>query len=72
MLCVQNLTGKSTANIPLRNPRPISEDNIRMDLTDSGINTGNRVDSVHDMDYWRALVNAVRGSISHGVSSFVS
>ena len=30
----------------------------RMDLKEIGINGGNWVDSVHDMDYWRALVNA--------------
>ena len=29
-----------------------------MDLEEIGINTGNWVDSAHDRDYWRALVNA--------------
>ena len=29
-----------------------------MDLKESGINTRNSVDSSHDIDYWRALVNA--------------
>ena len=34
------------------------EDNIRMDLEEIGINAGNWVDSAHDRNYWRALVNA--------------
>ena len=29
-----------------------------MDLNEMGINAMNLVDSTHDMDYWRALVNA--------------
>jgi hypothetical protein len=29
-----------------------------MDLKEIGINTRNWVDSAHDRDYWRALVNA--------------
>ena len=32
------------------------EDNIRMDLEEIGINSGNSVDSAQDRDYWRALV----------------
>ena len=34
-------------------------DSIRMDLKEIGNNTKNLVDSVQDMDYWRALVNAL-------------
>ena len=34
------------------------EDNIIMDLKEIGINMSNWVDSAHDRDYWRALVNA--------------
>ena len=30
-----------------------------MDLEEIGINAGKWVDSAHDRDYWRALVNAV-------------
>ena len=29
-----------------------------MDLKEISVNTGNCVGSVHDSDYWRALVNA--------------
>ena len=52
------LTGKSTGKRPLGRPRRRWEDNIRMDLEKIGINAGNWVDSAHDRDYWRALVNA--------------
>ena len=34
------------------------DDNIRMDLEQICINAGNWVDSAHDRNYWRALVNA--------------
>ena len=34
------------------------EDNIRMDLEEMGINTGNLVDLAQDRICWRALVNA--------------
>ena len=52
------LTGKPTGKRPLGRPRRRWEDNIRMDLTEMGINTWNWVDSTQDRDYWRALVNA--------------
>ena len=52
------LTGKTTGKRPLRRPRCRWEDNIRMDLEEIGISAGNRVDSVQDRNYWRALVNA--------------
>ena len=47
------LTGKPTGR-----PRRRWEDNIRMDLKEIGINTGNWVNSTQDKDYYRALVNA--------------
>ena len=52
------LTGKPTGKRPLGRPRRRWEDNTRMDLEEIGINEGNWVDSAHDRDYWRALVNA--------------
>ena len=52
------VTGKPTGKRPLGRPRCRWEDNIRMDLEEIGINVGNWVDSVQDMNYWRALVNA--------------
>ena len=48
------LTGKPTG----KRPRCRSEDNIRMDFEDTGINASNWVDSAQDRDHWRALVNA--------------
>jgi hypothetical protein len=47
------LTGKPRRKRTLGRPRSRWEDNIRMDLEEIGINTGN-----WDRDYWRALVNA--------------
>ena len=41
----------------LGRPRGRCEDNIRMDLIEMDISTRNLVDSVQDMDYWRAFVN---------------
>ena len=43
---------------PLGKSRCRWEDNIRMDLEEIGINTGNWVDSAQDRNYWRGLVNA--------------
>ena len=51
------LTGKPTGKRPLGRPRSTSEDNIRMDLEEIGINAGNWVVSAQDKDYLRALVN---------------
>jgi hypothetical protein len=52
------LTDKPTGKRPLGRPRSRWEDNIRMDLEEIGINSGNWVDSAQDRDYWRVLVNA--------------
>ena len=52
------LTGKSTEKRPLGRPRHSWEYNSRMELEDMGISAGNWVDSAHDRDYWRSLVNA--------------
>jgi hypothetical protein len=51
------LTGKSYGNIHLGRTRRRWEDNIRMDLKETGINTRNWVDSAQDRNYLRALVN---------------
>ena len=52
------LKGKPTGKRPLGRPRRRWEDNIRMNLEEIGISTGNWVDSAQDRNYWRALVNA--------------
>jgi hypothetical protein len=48
------LTGKPTGKRPLGRPRRRWEDNIRMDLEETVVNTRNWVDSAQDRDYWRA------------------
>ena len=50
------LIGKPTRKRPLGRPRCTREGNIRMDLTEMGVNT--RIDSAKDRDYCRAPVNA--------------
>ena len=57
------LTDKPTGKRPLGKPRRRWEDNIRMDLEEIGIDAGNSVDSAHDRNYWRALVNATLNQI---------
>ena len=51
------LTGTPTGKRPLGRSRHRWEDNIRMDLTEMGMNTRNWIDLTQDRDYWRALVN---------------
>ena len=51
------LTGKPTGKRPLGSPRHKWEDNIRMDLTEIGINMRNWVNSAQDRDYWIVLVH---------------
>ena len=59
--CFQNLNiGKR----PLGRPRSRWEDNIIMDLKEIAINMRNWVDSVLDMDYWRAIVSALNLRVS--------
>ena len=45
------LTGKPTGERPLGRSRRIWEDNIRMNLEETGINAGNWVDSAQDRNY---------------------
>ena len=54
----KSLTYKPTGTLLLGRPRRRWKDNIRMDLKEIYINTGNWVDSAQDRDYWKALVNA--------------
>ena len=58
MCSTELLTGRPTGKRPLGRPRRRWDDNIRMYLKEIGINTRNWVDSAHDGDYWRVLVNA--------------
>ena len=43
---------------PVGRPRGRCEDNVRANIKEIGINTRNWIDSTHDRDYWRALMNA--------------
>ena len=52
------LTDKPIGKSPLGRARLRWEDNIRMDLTEIGINTKNWIVSAQDRDYWRSLMNA--------------
>ena len=51
------LTGKPRRKRPLGRPRRTWEGNIKMDLEEIGINTGNWVDSAQERDYWNAALN---------------
>ena len=54
----KSLTRKHTGKRPLGRRRNRWEDNIRIGLTEMGINMRNRVDLALDRDYWMAIVNA--------------
>ena len=60
--CSQNEEGKSAFKILTGKPTGKRQwrrwEIIRIDLEEIGINACNWVDSAHDRDYWRALVNA--------------
>ena len=55
---IHNLTGKSTGRRPLGRSRRRWDDNIRMDLEETGISTSKWIDSTQNRAYWRVLVNA--------------
>ena len=52
------LTNKATRMGSLRKPRRRWEDNIRVDLKETGTNSRISVHSIHNREYWRALMNA--------------
>ena len=52
------LTGKPTGKRPLGRPRRRRAGNIKVHFKKIVVNTKNRIDSVQNMDYWRALLNA--------------
>ena len=53
------LKGKTTGKRPLERSGHRWNDNIRMDLKEMGVSTGNWVNSAQEKNYWRSLVNAV-------------
>ena len=65
------LTGKLIGKRPLGRPKNGWEDNIRMNLKETGTNTTNWANSIQGRDYWRFFCEFCiesQGSISHGVS----
>ena len=52
------LTGAPARKKTLGRPRHRWEGNIRMDLTEIGINTRNWIDTVQNRNSWCALMNA--------------
>ena len=52
------LSGKTTGKRPKGRSGSSWEDNVRMNLKETGVNTRNWVDSTQDRDYQRVLVNA--------------
>jgi hypothetical protein len=51
--------GKPEGKRPLGRPRRRWEDNIRMDVTETGWGGMEWIDLAQDRDQWRALVNTV-------------
>ena len=52
------LTGGPTGKRPSERSKRRSQNNIRIDLQEIGINTNNLLEWAQDGDYWRAFVNA--------------
>jgi hypothetical protein len=53
------LVGKPEGKRPLRRPRLRWEDGIRMDLREIGLGDVDLIRLAEDVDWWRAVVNAV-------------
>ena len=53
------LVGKPEGKRPLRRPKPMWEDNIKMDLQEVRFEGMNWIDVAQERGRWRALVNAV-------------
>jgi hypothetical protein len=53
------LVGRPEGRIPLGRPRRRSEDNIKIDLRETGFGDVDWFHLAHDRDRWRAVVNTV-------------
>jgi hypothetical protein len=53
------LVGRSEGKRPLGRPRPMGEDNIKMNLRDIGIDGANWIRLAQDRVQWRAFVSMV-------------
>jgi hypothetical protein len=54
------LVGKPEGKRPLERPRRRWEDNIKMDLQEVGLGSGDWIESAQGRDRWRALVSTVK------------
>ena len=61
------LIGKPTEKKPLGRLMHSWEVNVRMDPEEIGVNMRNWIDSAHDMDYWRVIVNGALNLHKHVV-----
>jgi hypothetical protein len=57
--CLQVLVGRPEGKRPLGRPRRRWEDNIKLDLTEIGIDGANWIRLAQDRVQWRAFVNTV-------------
>jgi hypothetical protein len=54
------LVGNPERKRPLRRPRPVWENSIKIDLQEVGGGRGDWMELAQDKDRWRALVGTVR------------
>jgi hypothetical protein len=57
--CLQSLVGRSEGKRKLRRPRRRWEDNIKLDLRETGIDGSNWIQLAQDRVQWRTCVNMV-------------
>jgi hypothetical protein len=51
--------GKPEGRRPLRRPRCVGEDSVKLDLREAGLSGMDWINLAQDRDQWRALVNTV-------------
>jgi hypothetical protein len=57
--CLQGLVGRPEGKRPFGRPRHRREDNIKMDLRETGIDGANWIQLAQDRVQWQALINMV-------------
>jgi hypothetical protein len=71
--CIQGFDGKARRKIPLGRPRCRWEDNITMDLRETGWGGINWIHVLQDRNQWRALMNMVLNfKVPQNVGKFLS
>jgi hypothetical protein len=66
------LVGKPEGKRPLERPRRMWMDNIKMDLSEIGLNVVDWIGLAQDRCRWRALVNSVMGCYAVKTSNLTS